>query len=216
MGDSRQRHCPLPPGQRAYPGDLLRPDWRRRGPASTPCAIVLHVNDTRRGRRPPKARSRAISLMPQIRGRLADLELAGDLRLFADDRRPGLFLAAAPEELSTCRALTEWELSRRSRCGWPRPPAYAGAADAGFHPIRWSRCPPIKAPGAAPEPPLVLGLIRQETEFDPYAVTSAGARGLMQVMTPDRPRNRPRKSPASALPPETIFSPTAITISSWA
>jgi soluble lytic murein transglycosylase len=29
----------------------------------------------------------------------------------------------------------------------------------------------------------VLGLIRQETEFDPYAVSPAGARGIMQVMT---------------------------------
>jgi soluble lytic murein transglycosylase len=29
----------------------------------------------------------------------------------------------------------------------------------------------------------VLGLIRQETEFDPYAISPAGARGLMQVMS---------------------------------
>ena len=28
----------------------------------------------------------------------------------------------------------------------------------------------------------MLGLIRQETEFDPYAISSAGARGLMQMM----------------------------------
>ena len=42
--------------------------------------------------------------------------------------------------------------------------------------------PAYQAPGTAPEPALVLGLIRQETEFDPYAVSSAGARGLMQVM----------------------------------
>ena len=34
-----------------------------------------------------------------------------------------------------------------------------------------------------PIAPLVLGLIRQETEFDPYAISSAGARGLMQMMT---------------------------------
>ena len=42
--------------------------------------------------------------------------------------------------------------------------------------------PPYPGPGAAPEPALVLGLIRQETEFDPYAISSAGARGLMQMM----------------------------------
>jgi soluble lytic murein transglycosylase len=28
----------------------------------------------------------------------------------------------------------------------------------------------------------VLGLIRQETEFNPYAISSAGAKGLMQMM----------------------------------
>ena len=36
--------------------------------------------------------------------------------------------------------------------------------------------------GDAPEPALVLGLTRQESEFDPGAVSSAGARGLMQLM----------------------------------
>jgi soluble lytic murein transglycosylase len=41
--------------------------------------------------------------------------------------------------------------------------------------------------GFAPEPALVLGIIRQETEFDAYAVSSAGARGLMQLM-PDSAR----------------------------
>jgi soluble lytic murein transglycosylase len=42
--------------------------------------------------------------------------------------------------------------------------------------------PSYVGPGAAPDPALVLGLIRQETEFDAYAVSSAGARGLMQMM----------------------------------
>ncbi len=36
--------------------------------------------------------------------------------------------------------------------------------------------------GTAPEPAFVLGIVRQETEFDPDAVSSAGARGIMQVM----------------------------------
>ena len=36
-------------------------------------------------------------------------------------------------------------------------------------------CPArLSGPGPAPEPALVLGLIRQETEFDAYAVSSAG------------------------------------------
>jgi len=42
--------------------------------------------------------------------------------------------------------------------------------------------PPYPGAGAAPEPAYVLGLIRQETEFDPDAVSRAGARGLMQMM----------------------------------
>lgn len=36
--------------------------------------------------------------------------------------------------------------------------------------------------GSGPEPALVHGLIRQETEFDTEAISGAGARGLMQLM----------------------------------
>ncbi|HUJ02588.1 MAG TPA: lytic transglycosylase domain-containing protein, partial [Rhizomicrobium sp.] len=42
--------------------------------------------------------------------------------------------------------------------------------------------PRYKGPGDAPERALVLGLIRQETEFDSEAVSAAGAKGLMQLM----------------------------------
>jgi soluble lytic murein transglycosylase len=42
--------------------------------------------------------------------------------------------------------------------------------------------PAYVGPGTAPESALVLGIIRQETEFDPDAVSSAGARGIIQVM----------------------------------
>ncbi len=42
--------------------------------------------------------------------------------------------------------------------------------------------PSYSGPGIAPDPALVLGIIRQETEFDPSAVSSAGARGIIQVM----------------------------------
>ncbi len=51
--------------------------------------------------------------------------------------------------------------------------------------------PPYKGPGSGPEAAVVLGLIRQETEFDAYAVSSAGARGLAQVM-PATARNSAR------------------------
>ncbi|MGA7676711.1 MAG: lytic transglycosylase domain-containing protein [Rhizomicrobium sp.] len=42
--------------------------------------------------------------------------------------------------------------------------------------------PDYRGPGNGPEPALVLGIIRQETEFDPESISNAGARGLMQVM----------------------------------
>jgi len=42
--------------------------------------------------------------------------------------------------------------------------------------------PPYHGPGVGPEPAVVLGLIRQETEFDAAAVSGPGARGIMQVM----------------------------------
>jgi soluble lytic murein transglycosylase len=42
--------------------------------------------------------------------------------------------------------------------------------------------PSYVGPNTAPEPAYVLGIIRQETEFDPDAVSGAGARGIMQMM----------------------------------
>jgi soluble lytic murein transglycosylase len=59
--------------------------------------------------------------------------------------------------------------------------SYAGTYLPQFtHPVL--ALPSYPGPGTAPDPALVLGLIRQETEFDAYAVSSAGARGLMQMM----------------------------------
>ena len=42
--------------------------------------------------------------------------------------------------------------------------------------------PAYTGPGIAPEAALVLGVIRQETEFNPASVSYAGARGIIQVM----------------------------------
>jgi soluble lytic murein transglycosylase len=42
--------------------------------------------------------------------------------------------------------------------------------------------PVYRGPGSAPEPALVLSLIRQETEFDPDSVSGPGAKGIMQMM----------------------------------
>lgn len=42
--------------------------------------------------------------------------------------------------------------------------------------------PAYNGPDPRPEQALVFGIIRQETEFDPDAVSGAGARGIMQLM----------------------------------
>ncbi|HUO92325.1 MAG TPA: transglycosylase SLT domain-containing protein [Rhizomicrobium sp.] len=42
--------------------------------------------------------------------------------------------------------------------------------------------PSYVGPGTPPETALVLGIIRQETEFDPDSVSGAGAKGIIQVM----------------------------------
>ena len=67
--------------------------------------------------------------------------------------------------------------------------------------------PAYRGPGAAPDPAVVLGLIRQETEFDPYAVSSAGARGLMQMM----PASARLAAREASLPyrPDALMSDTA-------
>ena len=59
--------------------------------------------------------------------------------------------------------------------------SYTGMPFLAFtHPV--IPLPAYPGAGTAPEPAYVLGLIRQETEFDPDAVSQAGARGLMQLM----------------------------------
>ncbi len=59
--------------------------------------------------------------------------------------------------------------------------SYAGTMFLAYtHPV--IALPPYPGGGAAPDPAYVLGLIRQETEFDPTAVSHAGAKGLMQMM----------------------------------
>ena len=57
------------------------------------------------------------------------------------------------------------------------------AAQRGF--ILPERGYPIRTPASAtawPRPPLVLGITRQESSFDPQARSGAGARGMMQLM----------------------------------
>jgi len=116
--------------------------------------------------------------MPEIKV-LGELGQASSLRLFVDrvaEAHP------APAQIKRLMMLLKtWgypEIAVRLAKGL----SYAGTYLPDFtHPV--IALPAYPGPGTAPEPPLVLGLIRQETEFDPYAVSNAGARGLMQMMT---------------------------------
>jgi soluble lytic murein transglycosylase len=117
------------------------------------------------------------ALMSEIKV-LADLGQAGSLRLFVERDA-----AAYPGPRHTKRLmmlLSAWgypEMAVRLAKGL----SYDGVYLPTFtHPM--VSLPAYPGPGAAPDPALVLGLIRQETEFDAYAVSSAGARGLMQMM----------------------------------
>ena len=125
----------------------------------------------------PRAALADDTLMPEMRV-LADLGLEHDLRLFAAADAAAY---PAPGHLKTLLAsLTRWgypEIAVRLA----KEASYAGTAMPDYsHPV--IALPSYPGPGAAPDPALVLGLIRQETEFDPWAVSSAGARGLMQMM----------------------------------
>ena len=137
---------------------------------------VLHLSDTQVEAAQP-AEVEADPLMPQIKV-LAELGQAASLRLFVE-RDAEVY--SSPRHLKRLMAmLNAWgypEISVRLA----KAMSYAGATLPQFtHPL--IALPAYPGPGAAPDPALVLGLIRQETEFDAYAVSSAGARGLMQMM----------------------------------
>jgi soluble lytic murein transglycosylase len=66
--------------------------------------------------------------------------------------------------------------------------------------------PTYRGPSSAPEPALVLGLIRQETEFDPDAVSGPGARGIMQMM-PEAARKAARESGLDYRPNDLLSDP---------
>jgi soluble lytic murein transglycosylase len=119
----------------------------------------------------------ADALMPEIKI-LAELGQIGSLRLFVDR-----VVEAHPSPAHVKRLmmqLRDWgypEIALRLAKGL----SYTGTTLPDFtHPM--IALPDYPGPGTAPEPALVLGLIRQETEFNPYAVSGAGAQGLMQMM----------------------------------
>ncbi|HKD47020.1 MAG TPA: lytic transglycosylase domain-containing protein, partial [Rhizomicrobium sp.] len=117
------------------------------------------------------------SLMPEMRV-LADLDQITYLRLFAE-REAEIY--SSPAHLKAIlETLTGWGY-RQIAVRMAKEATYTGVYMPAYA-FPLIRLPAYQAPGPVPEPPLVLALIRQETEFDPEAVSSAGAMGLMQVM----------------------------------
>jgi soluble lytic murein transglycosylase len=109
---------------------------------------------------------------------LADLGQVNTLRTFA------LKVYEVHPEPKRAKALAEFLTGlgfREIAVRVAKSASYAGATFLDYtHPV--IPLPSYPGPGAAPETAYVLGLIRQETEFDPTVVSHAGARGLMQMM----------------------------------
>jgi soluble lytic murein transglycosylase len=144
--------------------------------ARTESAPLLHLNET--SVTPiPKADVENDPLMPQMRV-LADLDQITYLRLFAE--REGEVYSSPPHLKAFLETLTSWGY-RQIALRMAKEAGYGGVwmLDYAYPTIT---LPPYRAAGRAPEEPLVLALIRQETEFDPEAVSAAGAMGMMQVM----------------------------------
>jgi soluble lytic murein transglycosylase len=141
-------------------------------------------------------------LMPEIKV-LADLGQENSLRAFIDR---DVEVYSSPRHLKRLMLLLiDWgypEIAVRLA----KTASYAGAPMPLFtHPL--IALPAYPGPGTAPDPALVLGLIRQETEFDATAVSGAGARGLMQMM----PASAKLAAKQAGLPyrPEALLSDTS-------
>ena len=109
---------------------------------------------------------------------LADIGQEGTLRLFIDR---DVEAYSSPRHIKrVMMLLVDWgypEIAVRLA----KTASYGGTYMPTFtHPL--IALPAYVGPGGAPEAPLVLGLIRQETEFDAFAISTANARGLMQLV----------------------------------
>jgi len=139
---------------------------------------VLHVNAV--ASEPSPAERAAFEADDRVKAirLLADFSDRSTMRLFA------LSIASDPPEPRRLQMLAQL----MGASGDPamsvrvaKNASYSGLNLLSYlHPVMAT--PQMQMSGGAPEPALVLGLARQESEFDPAAVSSAGARGLMQLM----------------------------------
>ncbi len=153
----------------------------------------------------PQSELESAPLLPAMRI-LAELGEEADLRLFLDADAAA---NPAPAHLKRLMmAVTEWgypEIAVRQA----KSLGYGGSLVLAYsHPV--IPLPAFSGAGTAPPPALVLGLIRQESEFDPYAVSPPGARGIMQIM----PANARNQSKVAGIPyrPEALVGDPAYSI----
>ena len=161
---------PAPMSITGSPPPIPKPftaSWPWRAPRAAP---LLHLNDSAVEAAPQGGdRKRSLDAGDQGAGR------SGPGRRSAAVRRPGsagLFLRRAIS--STSAEPDRLGLSAKSRCGWPRSASYAGVAMLALglsHPAPARLTP---APARRPSRRWCWRLIRQETEFDPYAVSQRG------------------------------------------
>ncbi|HWX89622.1 MAG TPA: lytic transglycosylase domain-containing protein, partial [Rhizomicrobium sp.] len=162
---------------------------------------ILHLSDTLVDAAAPGELD-SDPLMPEIKV-LAELGQEASLRLFIDRDIEAYSSRGHSKRLMLL--LNDWgypEIALRLA----KTASYAGASmPALTHPV--IPLPAYPGPGAAPDPAMVLGLIRQETEFDAYAVSGAGARGLMQMMPASA--KLAAKQAGLAYRPEALMTDTA-------
>jgi soluble lytic murein transglycosylase len=109
---------------------------------------------------------------------LADLGEENLLRSFA--MRDFEIYPSTPHTRLLMQQLSDWGF-REIALRIAKSKGYDGVLMLNFtHPV--ISIPTYTGPQPAPETALVLGLIRQETEFDPSSISGPGARGLMQLM----------------------------------
>jgi soluble lytic murein transglycosylase len=138
---------------------------------------VLHITETPIDAAAAKAGIEPDDLTHAMRV-LADLGLVGFLRVFAlrwEDLHPDARHVGQLAQFLVDMGYREVAVRVAKQA------SYGGVLFLQYtHPV--ISVPAYRGAGSGPEPAVVLGLIRQETEFDPTSVSGAGARGIMQIM----------------------------------
>ena len=163
---------------------------------------VLHIEEAVADARDAAADAEKDELLRAIRV-LGDLGQVDFVRIFALREAE---LHGEPKRIKyLAQTLTELGY-REAAVRVAKTASYGGTTFLAYtHPV--IALPVYPGPGAAPEAAYVLGLIRQETEFDPDAVSRAGAKGLMQMM--------PASARAAAARSGVPYRPNDVTLPSY-